>query len=145
VSFELIETIFLDKLSNRAKANIAAIRDLGIGIEIDDLGSGHASLLGLLELQPDRVKLDRLLVIPAGHDAAPRTLVSSLVQIARALGIEIVAEGVETEQLADTMAELGVDILQGYAFGQPQPAHEIVSHFRSRDPRRPSACAIMQP
>jgi diguanylate cyclase (GGDEF)-like protein len=145
VSFELIETIFLDKLSNQAKANIAAIRDLGIGIEIDDLGSGHASLLGLLELKPDRVKLDKLLVIPAGHNVAPRTLVSSLVQIARALGIEVVAEGVETEQLADTMAKLGVDILQGYAFGQPQPAQEIVSHFRSRDPHRRSACAIMQP
>lgn len=122
ISFELIETIFLDTLSTQVKENIALIRQLGVEIEIDDLGSGHASLIGLVELRPDRVKIDRHLVNPVLGSKTQRRLISSLIDIARALDITVVAEGVETMEHASILAELGADVLQGYAFGRPEAA-----------------------
>ncbi|WP_425351111.1 putative bifunctional diguanylate cyclase/phosphodiesterase [Rhizobium sophoriradicis] len=120
LSFELIETIFLDSMSDQVRQNIQAIKSFGIDIEIDDLGSGHASLLGLLELRPDRVKIDRQLVTPILQSVPSRRLVGSLVDIARALDMEVIAEGVETLEHANVLAALGVHTLQGYAFGRPQ-------------------------
>jgi EAL domain-containing protein (putative c-di-GMP-specific phosphodiesterase class I) len=125
ISFELIETIFLDSLNDQIKANLEGIRDLGIEIEIDDLGSGHASLLGLVELRPDRVKIDRQLVAPILQSVTRRRLVGSLVDIAKTLDIQVVAEGVETFEHADVLADLGVEFLQGYAFGRPEVAHDF--------------------
>jgi diguanylate cyclase (GGDEF)-like protein len=129
MSFELIETIFLDELNPDIKRNITAIRQLGIDIEIDDLGSGHASLLGLLELRPDRVKIDRQLVLPMLQNITQQRLVGSLVDIASTLDMEVVAEGVETVEHAQVLAGLGVDILQGYAFGVPEPAGIVERRF----------------
>jgi len=125
LSFELIETIFLDSLSDHVRQNIQAIKSFGIDIEIDDLGSGHASLLGLLELRPDRVKIDRQLVMPILQSVPSRRLVSSLVDIARALDMEVIAEGVETIDHAKVLADLGVHTLQGYAFGRPQSLADL--------------------
>ncbi|RWX79354.1 EAL domain-containing protein [Neorhizobium lilium] len=126
LSFELIETIFLDTLSNQIKDNIRQIRELGIEIEIDDLGSGHASLIGLVELRPDRVKIDRHLVSPVLGSETQRRLISSLIDIARTLDMIVVAEGVETMEHATVLAELGVDVLQGFAFGRPEPAVAVI-------------------
>ncbi len=125
ISFELIETIFLDSLSDQVKRNIDGIRGLGIQIEIDDLGSGHASMLGMIELRPERVKIDRQLITPIIQSVTQRRLVRSLVDIARALDMEVVAEGVETLEHADVLVGLGIDHFQGYAFGRPEPAAVI--------------------
>lgn len=125
ISFELVETIFLDKIGSQAKANIDYIRSLGIAIELDDLGSGHASLLALIELRPDKVKIDRHLIAPVVEDITQRNLVASLVDIARTLKLEIVAEGVETLQHAEILTDLGVDILQGFAFGRAEASSVI--------------------
>ncbi|MCV3768423.1 putative bifunctional diguanylate cyclase/phosphodiesterase [Rhizobium sp. TRM95796] len=129
LSFELIETIFLDKVSDQIKQNIRMIRDLGILIELDDLGSGHASLLGLLELRPERVKIDRHLVAPILDHAPQKQLVGSLIDIAHALDIEVVAEGVETLAHAVMLTDLGADILQGFAFARAEPAHQITARL----------------
>jgi diguanylate cyclase (GGDEF)-like protein/PAS domain S-box-containing protein len=125
ISFELVETIFLDSLSPQIKQNIAAIRELGIDIEIDDLGSGHASLLGLIELRPERVKIDRQLVLPIRESLTQQRLIGSLVEIAKTLDIKVVAEGVETLTHGSLLTDLGVDFLQGYAFGRPEPANVV--------------------
>ncbi|MFS8147371.1 putative bifunctional diguanylate cyclase/phosphodiesterase [Rhizobium sp. BR 249] len=129
LSFELIETIFLDSLSDQVRENIQTIKSFGIDIEIDDLGSGHASLLGLLELRPDRVKIDRQLVMPILQSVPSRRLVSSLVDIARALDMEVIAEGVETLDHARVLADLGVHTLQGYAFGRPQSYADLTARL----------------
>jgi diguanylate cyclase (GGDEF)-like protein len=138
ISFELIETIFFDSLSGQVKRNIDKIRECGIDIEIDDLGSGHASLLGLVELRPNRVKIDRQLVLPVLENETQRRLIGSLIDIARSLDVEIVAEGVETIAHAEVLAKLGADILQGYAFGRPQPVSAITSLLQNAaiTPRR---------
>lgn len=131
LSFELVETIFLDSPGEQIERNLNLIRERGIDIEIDDLGSGHASLIGLIKLRPDRVKIDKQLIFPVTEGAAPRSLISALVDIAKALGIEVIAEGVETLNHAALLAELGVDVLQGYAFGRPSARDSITDKFRS--------------
>jgi EAL domain-containing protein (putative c-di-GMP-specific phosphodiesterase class I) len=138
VSFELVETIFLDELTPEIRANIDAIRSLGIEIEIDDLGSGHASLLGLIKLRPDRVKIDRQLILPMLDGLPQQRLVAALVDIARTLDMEVVAEGVETLGHADVLASLGVDLLQGFAFGRPEPAHVVEKRLEKRHTTAPT-------
>jgi diguanylate cyclase (GGDEF)-like protein/PAS domain S-box-containing protein len=138
VSFELVETIFLDELTPEIRANIDAIRSLGIEIEIDDLGSGHASLLGLIKLRPDRVKIDRQLILPMLDGLPQQRLVAALVDIARTLDMEVVAEGVETLGHADVLASLGVDLLQGFALGRPEPAHVVEKRLEKRHTTAPT-------
>jgi EAL domain-containing protein (putative c-di-GMP-specific phosphodiesterase class I) len=127
IVFELIETIFLDDPDDRVLANVDAIKRMDIDIEIDDFGSGHASLIGLVKLKPKRLKIDRQLVTAITVSDEQRRLVGSIVEIARALSVEVMAEGVETEEHATLLAQAGCDGLQGYAIGYPSPANEIAT------------------
>jgi diguanylate cyclase (GGDEF)-like protein/PAS domain S-box-containing protein len=125
ISFELVESIFLDEHEDTVAANLDQIRALGIDIEIDDFGTGHTSIVGLLKLRPKRLKIDRQLVMPILQSPQERALVRSIIDIARSLGVETVAEGVETMQHAAMLRELGCDLLQGYAFARPLPFDEF--------------------
>lgn len=131
IAFELVETIFLDAPDERVLANIAGIKEMGIDIEIDDFGSGHASLIGLVTLKPKRLKIDRQLVTAVTVSDERRRLVGSIVDIARALNVEVVAEGVETEEHARILAEVGCDGLQGYAIGYPASGSEIAALLKA--------------
>ncbi|MDP9808469.1 diguanylate cyclase (GGDEF)-like protein [Rhizobium tibeticum] len=119
LSFELVESIFLDESEDVAAHNLERIKALGIDIEIDDFGTGHTSIVSLLKLKPKRLKIDRQLVQPIMNSPQERALVSSIIEIARSLGVETVAEGVETTAHATLLNELGCDLLQGYAFSRP--------------------------
>ncbi len=119
ISFELVESIFLDESEEVAADNLDRIKALGIDIEIDDFGTGHTSIVSLLKLRPKRLKIDRQLVQPIVTSPPERALVSSIIDIARSLGVETVAEGVETGAHAALLDELGCDLLQGYAFARP--------------------------
>jgi hypothetical protein len=91
-----VESIFLDESEDIATDNLERIKALGIDIEIDDFGTGHTSIVSLLKLKPKRLKIDRQLVQPIVTSPQERALVSSIIDIARSLGVETVAEGVET-------------------------------------------------
>ena len=125
LTFELVESIFLDESEDIATDNIDRIKQLGIDIEIDDFGTGHTSIVSLLKLKPKRLKIDRQLVMPIVNSPQERTLVRSIVDIARSLGVETVAEGVETADHARLLKELGCDFLQGYAFARPLSADDF--------------------
>ncbi|NKK99410.1 EAL domain-containing protein [Rhizobium leguminosarum bv. viciae] len=131
IVFELVETIFLDDSDEKLLAHIGDIKQMGIDIEIDDFGSGHASLIGLVKLRPKRLKIDRQLVKEVVSSAEQRRVVGSIVEIAKALDVEVIAEGIETEAHAVVLAQLGCDGLQGYAFGYPAPAAETDRLFSS--------------
>ncbi|KAA3452436.1 bifunctional diguanylate cyclase/phosphodiesterase [Mesorhizobium sp. SARCC-RB16n] len=131
-SFELVESIFLDDNDDLATWNVEQIKQLGIDIEIDDFGTGYASIVSLLKLQPRRLKIDRQLVDPIVNSPQQRQVVSSIIEIGKSLGIEIVAEGVETMEHARLLKALGCDILQGYAFGQPLDSDGLERFVRSR-------------
>ncbi|MGO4436658.1 putative bifunctional diguanylate cyclase/phosphodiesterase [Rhizobium sp. RAF56] len=130
--FELVETIFLDDFDDGMLANIETIKAMGIEIEIDDFGSGHASLVGLVKLKPKRLKIDRQLVAAITVSEKQRRLLASIVEIAKVVGVEVVAEGVESEEHALTLARMGCDILQGYAIGRPVSRAEITELLAAR-------------
>ncbi|MFK0162116.1 EAL domain-containing protein [Rhizobium sp. NPDC090279] len=138
IAFELVETIFLDDPDDTVLANIAGIKEMGIDIEIDDFGSGHASLIGLVKLKPKRLKIDRQLVTAVTVSEEQRRLVGSIIEIARTLNVEVVAEGVETEDHARILAEVGCDELQGYAIGYPSSEGETVALLKSAQASSPS-------
>jgi diguanylate cyclase (GGDEF)-like protein len=119
ISFELVESIYLDESDETVAWNIDQIRELGIDIEIDDFGTGYASIVSLLKLKPRRLKIDRQLVMPVVESESQRQLIASIVDIGHSMGIGVVAEGVETDEHAKIVTELQADILQGYAFAKP--------------------------
>lgn len=125
ITFELVEAIFLDENEDIATSNIERIKALGIDIEIDDFGTGHTSIISLLRLKPKRLKIDRQLVMPILTSPQERSLVRSIVDIARSLVVETIAEGVETHDHAALLRQIGCDMLQGYAFSRPLPPEEF--------------------
>ena len=125
IAFELVESIFLDDNVDTVPGNLERIKDLGIEIEIDDFGTGHTSIVSLLRLKPKRLKIDRQLVKPILDSPKEKALVRSIVEIARSLGVETVAEGVETVEHAEVLLTLGADMLQGYAFARPLPFEDF--------------------
>ncbi|MDP1730420.1 MAG: EAL domain-containing protein [Devosia sp.] len=131
LSFELLETIFLDETDDIVLWNIDQIKELGIDIEIDDFGTGYASIVSLLKLKPKRLKIDRQLVMPVVASAAQRHLVASIIEIGKSLGIQVVGEGIETMGHARIMRDLGCDILQGFAFAHPMSAADLGVFLRA--------------
>jgi len=119
IAFELVESVFFDNLETEDIAVITAARDSGIQIEIDDFGTGHASIVALTRLKPDLIKIDRALVTPITHHPEQLALVRAIVEMARGLGIECLAEGVETREEIDLLRTIGVNYVQGFAFSKP--------------------------
>ncbi len=127
LSFELLESISFEDQDKELRSAILNLKSLGIEIEIDDFGTGHASIVSLLELGPKRLKIDRKLIAPLEAAGSQRRLVASIIEIGRSQGIEIVAEGVETTAHVDILRNLGCQVLQGYVFAKPMPANEFVA------------------
>ncbi len=125
VSFELLESVFFDSADQDTLAQLDAIRTRGIRIEIDDFGSGHASINGLLAVRPDALKIDRQLVAAALGDQELIELLNAVVTIGKALEIEVVAEGVETAPQIALCRTLGCDQIQGYGISRPIPAEDL--------------------
>lgn len=98
---------------------IAEYRRHGFKIALDDFGSGYAGLNTLLELAPDVVKFDRMLVRAIDKDPQKRILTTGMVQVCRDMGLEITAEGVETRGELDVLLDAGVDLFQGFYFAKP--------------------------
>lgn len=132
LSFELLESISFDENDVTVLSNIERIKELGIAIEIDDFGTGYASILSLTKLTPRRLKIDRQLILPILTSPAQRRLVESIIDIGTSLGIEVIAEGVETLEHARILKELGCHGLQGYAFARPMNANDLATFVFER-------------
>jgi diguanylate cyclase (GGDEF)-like protein/PAS domain S-box-containing protein len=133
VSFELLESTFFDDGDQQMMQTIGAIEKLGIDIEIDDFGSGHASFVSLLKLRPRRLKIDRQLVLPIVASPAQQDLVGAIINIGRSMNIDVVAEGVETMEHARLLQAMGCDILQGYAFARPMAPDQFLAFLSNTD------------
>ncbi len=138
ISFELVESIFLDENDEVVTWNVEQIKELGIDIEIDDFGTGYASIVSLLKLKPRRLKIDRQLVIPLMRAPAQRQLVGSIIDIGKSLGIEVLAEGVETMTHAKVLKELGCHALQGHAFARAMSPDDLKDFIMARKLRAAS-------
>lgn len=130
LSFELLESIFLDESTDTIVANIEHLKRLGIDIEIDDFGTGYASIVSLIQVRPKRLKIDRQLIFPILESDCQRRLVASIIEIGRSLGIKVLAEGVETMEHAAILRDLGCDALQGYALARPMASEDLMDFAR---------------
>ena len=132
VVVELLESMSLDTLSKSMRWSIDTLKDAGIAIEVDDFGSCRASIAGLMAVGPDAMKIDKSLVVPLTESDQHLEMVRAIAQIGKSLGIEVVAEGVETEEHITLLSELGCDVLQGYALARPMPIDELQAFLEAR-------------
>ena len=131
--------------NKRASASsLSRVRDLGVTVAVDDFGTGYSSLSYLQQLPIDTLKIDRSFVTgmhpAASAKTSTRPIVQAIISMAQALGLSVVAEGVETGEQLAALAELGCEKVQGYYIGKPMPARELAERFlRAEEPRRRTA------
>lgn len=133
IALEILESVLIEEQNEDFMFRINRLRELGFKIEVDDFGSGHASVVGLMKLKPDVMKLDRILVEPVVRDPTARVLIRNMIEMGRALDISVTAEGVETRKHATVMRSLGCDTFQGYYFARPVAFDNLRTYLRSLD------------
>ncbi|AFO48128.1 putative bifunctional diguanylate cyclase/phosphodiesterase [Pseudomonas putida] len=115
------------------------LSDMGVDLSIDDFGTGYSSLMYLKRLPANELKIDRGFVRDLEQDSDDAAIVSAIVALGQALGLRIVAEGVETGKQQDFLTRLGCDSLQGYLLGQPVPAEQFMSKLQAMGPELTAA------
>jgi len=123
----------------RAMAILERLRALGVRLSLDDFGTGHSSLSYLKRLPLDEVKIDRSFVMGMTDDDNDAAIVRTTIDLARNLGLEVVAEGVESEQILRDLSDLSCDVAQGFYLSRPLPAAELDGWLADRASSTPSA------
>jgi diguanylate cyclase (GGDEF)-like protein len=138
---EITETSIMED-PEHALAALQRLHDAGVYLSIDDFGTGYSSLAYLKRLPVDEIKIDRSFIAALTMDARDRLIVASTVSLGRALGLDVVAEGVEDEETLLLLQELGCDLAQGFLFGRPEPDPSLLSrsdeHLRALAEAPPS-------
>jgi EAL domain-containing protein (putative c-di-GMP-specific phosphodiesterase class I)/GGDEF domain-containing protein len=129
---EVLESVAGDARDDAVMATLAALRSQGIGIDLDDFGVGQASLLSIRRFGIRRIKIDRTFVIGIDHDLEQQALVSGVVSLGRELGLETLAEGVETPEEQETLTRLGCAYLQGFGIAPPMRLSDAVGWLGTR-------------
>lgn len=128
LELEITETcLVLDPVV--AERSLAVIRGFGVNVALDDFGTGYASFGFLRQFRFEKLKLDRSLVVQAGEDDGSRAMMLSSITVARAMKMEVTAEGVETEEQAEMVRAAGCDQIQGWLYFKAMPASEIAQHL----------------
>ena len=133
---EITEETFMQE-PDRARNTLKLLHAMGIGLSIDDYGSGYSSLSYLRSIPADELKLDRVFVDGISAHPVSRSIATATVGLAHSLGMRLVAEGVESVADAQTLADLGCDIIQGYYFSRPLPPASFQSWLAANDPFPP--------
>ncbi|HWL41921.1 MAG TPA: EAL domain-containing protein [Ilumatobacter sp.] len=128
VWLEITETALLADVA-LATAALRELRSLGLHLAVDDFGTGYSSLTYLRRFPVEAIKVDKSFVMGLGLEADDTTIVAAVVQLGQALGLNVVAEGVESPLQLTHLRELGCDRAQGYLFGRPRPA-ALIGHER---------------
>jgi EAL domain-containing protein (putative c-di-GMP-specific phosphodiesterase class I) len=121
---ELTETTFMEDARSHREV-LEGIQSLGVGLAIDDFGTGYSSLTYLKRLPVSVLKIDQAFVRGLGRDPADTAIVKSVIDLAHALGLVVVAEGVEDSDQVSHLRRLGCDQAQGYFFARPQSAEDL--------------------
>ncbi len=132
---ELTESVLMQN-AETAQGVIAQLRQRGIHVSLDDFGTGFSSLGYLNRFSIDEIKIDRSFVIDLEGDKRETALVQAIITLGHALGLSVVAEGVETEAQAALLRDIGCDIFQGFLFARPMPAQDFIDFTRQHQKER---------
>ncbi|OBQ67864.1 putative bifunctional diguanylate cyclase/phosphodiesterase [Mesorhizobium erdmanii] len=120
LELEVTETAMMQD-RDRAAAILKELAEMGISVAVDDFGTGYSNLSYLIDFSFGKLKIDRSFVSRIDTDSSSGAVVSTIVGLSRALGVSIIAEGVETENQATLLRAAGCEVVQGYLFGRPAP------------------------
>jgi diguanylate cyclase (GGDEF)-like protein/PAS domain S-box-containing protein len=136
LGLEVTETTVVEDgiAGERARAELTRLHGLGVRIAIDDFGTGFSSLGQLRHFPIDMIKVDGAFVQGTVHDPKDAAITSHLVNLAHALGLVAVAEGIESEGQLDSLQDFGCDLGQGFLFARPMPADQITEHLAAAGP-----------
>ncbi len=137
LELEITESLFVEEHS-RVEAAMAEIRELGVGFALDDFGTGYSSLAYLRKFPIDKVKLDRSFITGLPLDQEAVAIVRAVAALSQSLGIRLNAEGIEKQEQIAFLRLLGCDEGQGYLFGAPVPARQIIAKLSADSVRRPA-------
>ncbi len=124
VALEIVETVMLDDENTGIGLTLKRLRKAGIRLELDDFGTGYASLAHISANEVDRLKIDRRFVRDIDKNPANTKIVKAIIELARGLGISIVAEGAETDVELSWLHDLGCPAVQGYGIAFPMPSSQ---------------------
>ncbi|HEX5364419.1 MAG TPA: EAL domain-containing protein [Gallionella sp.] len=124
LKLELTESVVLDDI-NDTIAKMRELKRIGVRFSMDDFGTGYSSLAYLTQLPLDQLKIDRSFVSNIGIKSTDAVIVQSIINMGQNLGMDVIAEGVETEAQRDFLMRQGCDAYQGFLFGRPQPLDEF--------------------
>src|SRR5215217_7603235 len=125
---EITESVVMEE-SHGTAATFSELKQLGVQLAIDDFGTGYSSLGYLQRFRLDYLKIDRSFVDGLGRDPEQTAIVDAVVRLAQALGLGVIAEGVERREQLDVLRELGCDLVQGYLFAHPEPPEVAAAHL----------------
>ena len=126
LELELTETMLMENIGENSQ-KLRALREMGVHFAIDDFGTGYSSLSYLAKLPVDSLKIDQGFIMTMTEEPQSMTIVSTIISLAHALNLSVVAEGVETPEQWNMLRELGCDEIQGYVYSKPVPWEECVA------------------
>ncbi|MEA2398218.1 MAG: hypothetical protein QOK25_1774, partial [Thermoleophilaceae bacterium] len=145
LALEITETVLMEETESPVEL-LDTLRALGVRIFLDDFGTGYSSLSYLKRLPLDVLKLDRSFIAGLeSDDESDNRIVAAVIEMARALGIDLIAEGVETKTQLAFLRELGCTIAQGYYFARPTSPEEISALLDARAAVPEIAVAALEP
>lgn len=130
LKLELTESMVLDDVTDTI-AKMHALKQLGVRFSMDDFGTGYSSLAYLTQLPIDQLKIDRSFVCNIGTKSTDAVIIQTIVGMANNLGMEVIAEGVETQAQRNFLERIGCMVYQGYLFGKPVPLEEFEKKLRN--------------
>lgn len=135
LTIEILETVAAESEDDVVIANLSALGAHGINLDLDDFGIGQASLSAIRRFGVSRIKIDRSFVLGLDQDPEQQTMVSAILAMAQRLGVETLAEGVETAEVQALLAQLGCNHLQGFHIARPMPFADTVTWAKAHNER----------
>ncbi|MGB0905260.1 MAG: EAL domain-containing protein, partial [Mangrovicoccus sp.] len=133
LTVEVLETVIAGSKDDTTARNISELARLGCQIDLDDFGTGHASITNIRRFSVNRIKIDRSFVIKVNEDREQQRMVAAILTMAERLDLETLAEGVETVGEHTMLAQLGCGHVQGYGIGRPMPFEETCAWLTNHD------------